>query len=319
MSDVLSSLIEPFAPFLADPQTTEICVNRCGEFLVEAGTWTVHTDSSLTYDRLDAIGILAAYAGGQDFGQSQPLCGANLPGGERLQACRPPATPNGVISLTIRRPSEKEMRLDDPDFFGLFEHTNAGQSRGNRADDDLRRLHQAKDWRAFFRLAMHERKTIGVCGHVGSGKTTLLKRLLREIPSTERVVTIEDASEFGNAGPDNKVKLFWGKDRAGLMMEDCLAAALRMRPDRTIVQEIRGADSFGFLRSLVVFPGATSWHAEEGQEFDALELMVKQHPAGAMIPDAALRAYLRSYIDIIAFCARDGNSYTVPRVWMREA
>ena len=319
--NTLMHLITPFAPFLADPNTTEVVVNIAGEFGVECnGKWSWHTNETLTYDRLDAIGILAAYDTAQELSPDQPLCATTLPGGERLQVCRPPATLPGVISLTIRKPSERVMRIDDEDFPALFSETNTGRSRRSRADEELAALHAAKDWRGFFRLAIREKKTIGVCGSVGSGKTTLLKRLLREIPEEARVVTIEDTAEFGAAGPRNRVNLFYGDGRAGLTAEQVLKASLRMRPDRLLFQEIRGPEAFGFLRGLATgHSGATSWHAEEGHEWDALALMLRQHEAGRAIPDADMRRHMEQFIDIIAYCVRTEAEFGVSRVWLKGA
>ena len=316
----LHHLIRPFLPFLADPRTTEVVVNRPGEFGVEAGTWSWHKDDSLTFERLDAIGVLAAFNSSQEFGPHSPLCATVLPGGERLQVCRPPATLPDVISLTIRKPSERVMRIDDPDFDALFDATNTGPTRRTRADEHLVALYRAKDWKAFFKLAIRQKKTLGVAGSTGSGKTTLLRRCLMEIPEIERIVTIEDTAEFGAAGPPNRVNLFYGDGRANLAAEQVLKASLRMRPDRIIMQEVRGPEAFSFIRGLANgHSGATSWHADEGDELDVLEMMVKQHPAGVAIPDDALRRYLRRYIDIIVWAAKDDTGFKAPRVWFKAA
>jgi type IV secretion system protein VirB11 len=93
-----------------------------------------------------------------------------------------------------------------------------------------------------------------------------------------------------------------------------------MRPDRLFMQEVRGPEAFGFIRALATgHAGATSWHAEEGREFDALALMVKQHEAGRAIPDEALKTFLRSYIDITVWCSRDDDGFHTPRIWFRGA
>src|SRR4029077_14261329 len=95
----LRHLIASFLPALADPRTTEIVVNQCGEFGVEAASkWQWFKDESLTFDRLDSIGVLAAYNTTKEFSPEFPLCRTILPDGERLMVCRPPATLDGVIS-----------------------------------------------------------------------------------------------------------------------------------------------------------------------------------------------------------------------------
>jgi type IV secretion system protein VirB11 len=318
----LRTLLRCFEVFLEHAATTEVVVNRPGEVGVEqAGQWSWHDMPELTLERLDAISILAASMTSREVDASQPLCASTLPGGERIQICRPPATMPGIISLTIRKPATKARTIDDPDFENLFLEANRGPTRRTQADEALLQLYRAQDWRGFFKAARTARKTIGACGATGSGKTDLLKRLLQLTSEHARVVTIEDNPEFGELGPRNRVNLFYGDSRANLAAEDTLKAALRMRPDEIWMQEVRGAEAFAYLRALAAgHPGGcTSWHAEEGQEWDALELMVKQHPAGLAIPEASLRQYLRQYIDIVVWCARGENGFRAPRVWFKAA
>jgi type IV secretion system protein VirB11 len=318
-NEALDHLIQPFMPFLADPATTEVVVNRPGEFGVETnGQWSWHSESGLTADRLDAIGVLAAYRASREFSPSHPEVATTLPGGERLQACRAPATFPGIISLTIRKPTWQKVGLDDDEVSSLIDGTNTAPAGRAKADVELLKLYHAQDWRAFYRLAMHAKKTIGVCGKVATGKTTFLRRLLAEIPETDRVVTVEDTAEFGDAGPGNRVNLFYGDGRANLSAEQIIKASLRMRMDWLIMQEVRGPEAFGFIRALASgHSGATSWHAEEGEELDALELMIRQHEAGRAIPD--VRRYLKTYIDVIVYCAKDETGYHTPRVWFKAA
>lgn len=319
----LRALLMPFDAVLADTNTTEIVVNRPGEFGVEAsGAWTWHEEPSLTFDHLDQIGILAASMSGRDVDGAHPLAEGTLPNGERIHVCRPPATAQGVISLTIRRPSAKVRTVDDDDFDGLFSEANAVSIRRTAQDEQLIALKRAGKWREMFRLAVQSRKTIAVTGATGSGKTTLLQRLIREIPEHERIVTIEDAAEFGELRQRNRVALFHSSGSASLAnlsAEDLVKTALRMRPDRVCVQEIRAGDAFAFIRVLAAgHPGSvTTWHSEEGEAFDALELMIRQHPAGNTIPDAKVRKYLQSHLDIVVWCARGEDGYSAPSVWLK--
>ena len=318
----LKHLLAPFTPALADPATTEIVVNRCGELGVEkGGGWSWSHDNRLTFDYLDAFGILAAFDANQDLSPSQPLCAASLPGGERLQVCRPSATAQGVVSLTIRKPGGKIGNIDDANFGALFSKTNTGKTRRSMSDDMLIEIYRRKSWVEFFRMAVRSRKTILVGGATHSGKTTALKKMMMEIPAHERIVTIEDTSEFAGAGPSNQVNLFYGDKQANLTAEDLVKASLRCRPDRIIMQEIRGAESFAFIRALAAgHPGGmTSIHAEEGHEFDALELMVKQSEAGRALPPDDLTRYLKQYIDITAYFAKDDDGYHATNVWFRAA
>ena len=308
---------------LADPATREIVVNRPGEFGVEReGQWSWHVAPFLTFERLDMIGILAASMRGRDVDGARPLCSASLPDGPRLFIARPPATHPGIIALSVRKPSTKERRVDDAEFLELFDKTNTGPRRRSKGDEQLIALKRARDWRGFFKLAPRLKKTIGITGCTGSGKTELLKTVMREVPEDERVITIETDDEFGDMRQRNRVSFFYseeGQTAANVSAEDCVKAALRMRPDRVGMQEIRGRDAFAFLRVLAAgHPGSlTSWHAEEGEAFDALELMVRQHPAGNTIPDAKIKQYLMRYLDVVVWCDRGEDGFSAPYVWLR--
>ncbi len=318
----LRHLITPFDEVLADPHTTEVVVNEPGVFGCERnGTWTWHRDERLTFDRLDALGILAAFDSNQDLSPNQPLCATSLPGGERLQVCRPSATAHGIISLTIRKPGEQIGSIDDTNFSALFSKTNTGKSRRSMADDVLIELFRKQSWVEFFRLAVRKRKSMLLGGATHSGKTTNLKKLMKEIPPHERIITIEDTSELSGAGPRNQVNLFYGDTQANLTADNVLKASLRMRPDRIIMQEIRGEESFAYISALANgHPGGiTTIHAEEGHELDALELKVKQSIAGRALPPEDLTRYLKQYIDITAYFAKDDEGYHATNVWFRAA
>ena len=147
-------------PFLDDQATTEVVINKPGEIGVErGGKWSWH-DADLSFDRLDAIGILAAAMTSRDVDTTQPLCTSTLPGGERIQVCRPPATLPDRVSMTIRKPPTLTRSADDPDFVPLFSTANSTLSHRARVDDELIALKRSGEWRAFWGLARKARKTI---------------------------------------------------------------------------------------------------------------------------------------------------------------
>lgn len=319
----LRAMLQPFAHVLADAATTEVVVNEPGSFGVEAaGRWTWHDAPELTYGRLDQIGILAASMSGRDVDGAHPLAEGTLPDGERIHVVRPPATGQGIISLTIRRPSADARSVDDPDFNALFDEALTPSTRRTADDAELIALKHAGNWRDMFRLAVRKRKTIGITGATGSGKTDLMRRLLQEVGEQERIITIEDASEFGKMRQRNRVALFHSSgsaSQANLTAEDLVKTALRMRPDRVMLQEVRSGDAFAFLRVCAAgHPGAvTTWHSEEGEAFDALELMIKQHPAGNAIPDAKVRKYLTQHLDLVVWCSKTPDRFSAPNVWLK--
>lgn len=312
----LRFLLEPIERELADPHVTEIVVNRPGEVGIErAGKWYFRSVPEFDEAILTAIALLAS-RGKSD--RDTPLCNTFLPDGHRLQVCHPPATPEGVIALCIRKPPARARMIDDDDFDGLFTETNTTRSRSREYDDELGHLLRAKDYRAFFKLARKARKCIDVCGQTGSGKTDFLRRLIQESDPDTRAVTIETDPEFGSIGPHNRVSLFFNEDVPALAPANIIKAALRLRPDEIWFQETRGAEAWFVLRARASGHrgGGTSWHAKAGEEVDALMLMLRQYPPVAAMPDKRLRALCLQHIDILVWCDRTAEGYRAPRIWL---
>src|SRR6202021_3932191 len=120
-------------------------------------------------------------------------------------------------------------------------------------EQELTALLQRGDFEAFMRLAVRSRKNIVVSGPTGSGKTTWTKALIREIPSDERLVTIEDAKELVLDRHPNHVRLFYSKDDQGVARvtpRQLLASCLRMKPDRILLAELRSEEAFDYLRNV---------------------------------------------------------------------
>ena len=318
----LRLLLAPIAAFLSDPATTEVVINRAGEVGVERrGSWTWHDVPELTFDRLDGIATLSAAMSQQDVGPERPLCGSVLPDGQRVQVCRPPAVAAGTLSLTIRRPSSFTPTIAGLAAGGLFARTENARVRIHPLDAELAKLHRAKDWKAFFPLAVQAKKTIILSGDTGSGKTTMAKALVGAVPLHERLITIEDTAEFIGLPHRNLVGLFYSKGGQGLARvrsEDLIEAALRMRPDRVLMQELRDGAAFTFIRGIAAgHPGSiTTCHASSAAgAFDALRLMVKQHDAGKHLADVDVRVLLHQLVDIVAHCRRDGSVFSIEEVF----
>ncbi len=322
----LRLLLAPIAGPLADPTTTEVVINRPGEVAVEAGgRWTWLDVPELDFDRLDAIATLSAAMSQQDVGPDRPLCSTVLPDGQRVQICRPPAVAAGSISLTIRRPSSFTPTLGALAEGGLFTGTDVARARAHPLDSKLTELHRTRDWHAFFPLAVKAKKTVIATGDTGSGKTTFAKALIQAIPLEERLVTIEDTAEFIGLPQRNLVSLFYSKGDQGaarVRSEDLIEAALRMRPDRVLMQELRDGAAFTFIRGIAAgHPGSiTTCHAGSASgAFDALRLMVKQHPAGMHLADADVRALLRQLVDVVVHCEKRDGRFRISEVFFDPA
>jgi type IV secretion system protein VirB11 len=159
------------------------------------------------------------------------------------------------------------------------------------------------------------KKNIVVSGATGSGKTTFMKSLVRHIPDNERLVTIEDARELFIEQP-NAVHLLYskgGQSAANISAKSCMEACLRMKPDRIILAELRGDESFYFIRNCASgHPGSiTSCHSgSTEQTWDQLALMVKASAEGAGLEFATIKHLLMMTIDIIVHIkAHAGSRY----------
>jgi type IV secretion system protein VirB11 len=318
----LRLLLAPIAGHLADPKATDIVINRPGEIGVERhGDWSWYDIADMTYARLDAIATLSAALSQQDLGPDRPLCGSVLPDGQRVQICRPPVVSAGSISLTIRRPSEFRPTIGVLSQGGLFSKTANIRVRSRPHDEELVSLHRAKNWERFFPLAVQAHKTVIVSGDTGSGKTTFAKALIQAIPLEERLLTIEDTAEFVNLPQRNLVSLFYSKGGQGIAKigsEELIEAALRMRPDRVLMQELRDGAAFSFIRNIAAgHPGSiTTCHAQSAKgAFDALRLMVKQNDAGKHLEDSDVRMLLDSLVDVVVHCRCDHGEFSVEEVY----
>ncbi len=140
----------------------------------------------LDYADLEDIATLAGALRKQDVGPRNPLCATELPGGERLQICMPPAVPAGTASLTIRKPGSSVAPLSS--LAGRYRGgalepmAAAGKKRCSEICGELLALYDAGDLQAFLEACRPSRLTILLCGATGSGKTTMSKTLIGAIP-----------------------------------------------------------------------------------------------------------------------------------------
>jgi type IV secretion system protein VirB11 len=171
-------------------------------------------------------------------------------------------------------------------------------------DRELLELKYSRNYAEFFKKAVQYKKNIVVSGATGSGKTTFMKSLVNHIPEDERLVTIEDARELFISQP-NAVHLLYskgGQSTSNVTAKSCMEACLRMKPDRIILAELRGDESFYFIRNCASgHPGSiTSCHAgSTTQTWDQLALMVKASAEGAGLEFAIIKRLLMMTIDIL--------------------
>jgi type IV secretion system protein VirB11 len=311
--------LEPLSGFLDDPAITEIVINQPGTVNVERqGRWVSHHLPVLDFDWCLDLAKLLRNRASQDITEAQPLLGAQLPDGQRVQVVIPPAVPGGTVSITIRRPSSRVLSLTELVDAGTFKAARREQSllleQEERtglesalpaSDRELLALFHSGEWEQFFTLAVTSHKNIVSSGATGSGKTTLGNALAALIPLHERIVTVEDVPEM-RMPHENQVRLFYPKGGNGVSKlgpRDLLEAALRMRPDRVLLAELRGDESFFFIQNVLNsgHPGTiTTVHATRAKlAFRRLALMIKGSPEGGGLELSDITTTLHALVDVV--------------------
>jgi type IV secretion system protein VirB11 len=297
----LSAYLAPFQQWLSDESVTEVLVNQPGEVWTE----TAGVVGMTRYDAPDIddvmLGRLAAQVARfshQGINREHPLLSATLPTGERIQIVSPPAT-RRHFALSIRRHRLLDIQLS------AYRREDSGPSV-NRLSERLRDV----DDIAFLGDAVRNGATILISGGTSSGKTTFLNALLREVPEHERIVLVEDTPEI-HLHSRNGVGLIAVKGENGearVTTDDLLQAALRLRPDRIVLGELRGGEAVSFLRAINTgHQGSFSTiHANSpAGALEQLALMVMQSGLGLSRLDTI--EYLRSVLDIIVQLDRQGG------------
>lgn len=317
----LDAYLAPFRPFLAREGVTEILVNRPGEVWIEAAgaggmerVLVPEIDDLL----LRRLAEQVARASHQGINREHPLLAATLPpevtGGEhgagaRIQLAGPPAT-RGHWALAIRRHYLTRLPLDAWDHGPLS------------AREDMPLPDRHNEPLAFLREAVRRRLTVLISGGTSSGKTTFLNALLREIGSQERAILVEDTPELDLPG-ENSLGLVAVKGELGearISADDLVQAALRLRPDRIVLGELRGREAVSFLRAINTgHPGSFSTvHANTPRgALDQIALMAMQAQIG--LTRAETVDYAASVIDLVVQLERSGGKRRIAEIaWARD-
>jgi type IV secretion system protein VirB11 len=318
----LALTLRALRPMLSDPQVTELCINRPLEaFLETSAGWRREPLPFADFDWCSRLAKLVANSTQQRIDATSPLLSASLPSGERVQIVMPPATSAGCVAITIRRPANQVWSIEELASRGIF---RKARTQGGNLDDteqELLRLLASSDYETFMRLAVRSRKNILVSGPTGSGKTTWTKALIREIPSEERLVTIEDAQELVLDRHPNHVRLFYSKDDQGVARvtpKQLLESCLRMKPDRILLAELRAEEAFDYLRNVNSgHPGSiTSVHATSAElAFEQLVLLVKQNQGGRDLARADIKSLLYLLIDVVIQFGVERHERYIKEIW----
>lgn len=277
--DILQSLVE-------DPEITEIMINGPNSIFIERAGRLQELDIRFESEEKLQDVIQQIVAGcNRAVNAASPIVDARLSGGARVNIVMNPVALNGPI-VTIRR---------FPDTPITMEELIHWESLSREAAE-------------FLRLLVRAGYNIFISGGTGSGKTTFLNVLSGYIPDWERVITIEDSAELQLQGLRNLVRL---ETRNGnvegcreISVRDLIRASLRMRPDRIVVGEVRGAEAVDMMQCLNTGHDGSMSTGHANSARDMLSRLENMILMGMDIPLAAIRKQIVSGIDIIVHLGR---------------
>ncbi len=271
----------PLDPLLADPTVTEVMVNAYDDVWVEREGKMFETDVAFNDEGQFRNVIDKIVAGvGRRIDESSPMVDARLPNGSRVNAIIPPLAIHGPV-LTIRKFSEDPYTAQDLIGFGTL----------------------TMDMATVLRACVEGKLNVLVSGGTATGKTTLLNVLSSFIPEGDRIVTIEDAAELQlqqrhvislESRPPN------AEGKGEVTIRDLVRNALRMRPDRIVVGEVRGGEALDMLQAMNTgHEGSlTTVHANSARDaLFRLEMLVMM--AGYELPIRAIRENVAAALDLI--------------------
>jgi len=277
----------PLEPLLADPTVSDILVNGPRQVYVERFGKLELTEAQFNDDAhlMNIIDRIVS-AVGRRVDESSPMVDARLKDGSRVNVIIPPLALDGPM-LSIRRFGVELLSMDDLVRLGTLDEPIAKVLGG----------------------IVHGRLNVVISGGTGTGKTTLLNIMSAFVPTTERVVTIEDSAELQLQQPhvvrlETRPPNIEGK--GAVTQRDLVRNALRMRPDRIIVGEVRGAEALDMLQAMNTgHDGSlTTVHANSPRDaLGRIENMVSM--SGVNLPIRALRAQMASAVNVVLQITRD--------------
>ena len=271
----------PINPLLIDEDVSEVMVNGPAQVYCER-KGKIELTSIMFRDEEHVMSIIDKIVAplGRRIDESSPMVDARLPDGSRVNAIIPPLALNGP-TVTIRKFSKDPFQIEDLVNFGTLSNEMA----------------------IFLEACVKARLNIFVSGGTGSGKTTTLNVLSNFIPHDERIITIEDAAEL-QLGQDHVVSLESRppniEGKGSITIRDLVRNSLRMRPDRVVIGEVRGAEALDMLQAMNTGHDGSlaTGHSNSARDMIArLETMVLL--AGVELPVKAIREQIAGALDVI--------------------
>lgn len=283
--------LDALQPLLEDADITEIMINRHDQIYYEKhGSLVLSKIGFESAEKLEDLIQSIVGRVNRVVNESSPIVDARLPDGSRVHVVLPPVALKGP-SVTIRRFPQQPMSMQDLLAAGALTEEAA----------------------ALLKQLITARYNLFISGGTGSGKTTMLGALAEWIPSGERIVTIEDAAELRLRGVDNLVSLETrnanSEGKGKITTADLIRASLRMRPNRIIVGEVRGAEALDMLQAMNTGHEGSLSTGHANRPHDMLSRLETMVLGGAEMPLSAIRQMIASALDIIVHVSRlrDGS------------
>ena len=276
---------------LCDDSISEIMINSFSDIYIESNGQMNRAETTFESEK-DLMDVIQRIVGeaGREVNLASPIVDTRLKGGERVNVVLPPISLTGPI-VTIRRFPKTRFTVDDL------------VSLGSITPEAMK----------FLENLVRHKYNIFISGGTSSGKTTFLNVLTDYIPSDERLITVEDSAELQvSLESSNIIRMETrNANTAGvgeITMRDLIRTSLRMRPDRIIVGEVRGAEALDMLNAMNTGHDGSISTGHANSSYDMLyrlETMILE--SGASFPLLAIRQHIASALDIIVHLAKDGN------------
>lgn len=293
---------------------TEVAINQCNEIWFERGNgWEVISAPECNYSNLKSLAnALTVFSGLKlTFDDRNPIASVILPAGERGQIITAPATENGTISFTLRKPSLTRFTIDDYQNSGRFSQIQLAEAykKGTIPDymQEMRKCQKETRYADFFRIAAEHNMNVIAVGGTGSGKTTFAKAYADLIPHHHRIVTIEDVHEVSLPYHKNHLHLFFDSDYQksnGISPKELIKSGMRMKPDHILLTELRGDETWNYFEALNTGHNGsiTSTHANDANStLSRLTALVMQSEMGKVLSEAFISKTIASALDVTCF------------------
>jgi pilus assembly protein CpaF len=273
-------------PLLENENITEIMINGPGDIFIEVEGRVSRVDASFeSKNKLEDVIQSIVSKVNRTVNEASPIVDARLADGSRVSVVLPPIALNGPI-LTIRKFANKSLNMQKLIDWGTISFEAA----------------------EFLDTLIKAKYNIFICGGTGSGKTTMLNALARAIPKEERIITIEDSAELQIDNIDNIVKLETRnantEGKGEITIRDLIRASLRMRPERIIVGEVRGAEALDMLQAMNTGHDGSISTGHSNSNLDMLSRLETMVLSGAVLPLEAIQKQIASAIDIMIHISR---------------